>query len=67
MVYERFQSFLELKSIASRRLADKLADTLDQEALEALRIARDKGVKIPMSKEQPTRTELGEVRKKEGE
>lgn len=40
MVYARFQSFLELGSIAARRLADKLADTLDQEALEALRIAR---------------------------
>ena len=40
MVYARFQSFRELGSITSRRLADKLADALDQEALEVLRIAR---------------------------
>jgi hypothetical protein len=40
IVYVRFQSFLGLGSIASRRLAEKLADALDQEALEALRIGR---------------------------
>ena len=40
MVYARFQSFLELGSIESRERAAKFADELDQEALEALRIAR---------------------------
>jgi hypothetical protein len=40
MVYARFQSFLELGSIESRELATKFAKELDQEALEALRIAR---------------------------
>jgi len=40
MVYARFQSFLELGSIESRERAAKFADALDQEALEALRIAR---------------------------
>ena len=40
MVYARFLSFLELGSIESRERAAKFADALDQEALEALRIAR---------------------------
>ena len=40
MVYARFQSFEELGSIKSRDRAAKFADALDQEALEALRIAR---------------------------
>lgn len=40
MVYARFRSFLELGSIESRELATKFAEALDQEALEALRIAR---------------------------
>lgn len=40
MVYGRFQSFLALGSIESREHAERFADELDQEALEALRIAR---------------------------
>lgn len=40
MVYARFLSFSELGSIESRDLAEKFATELDQEALEALRIAR---------------------------
>ena len=40
MVYARFRSFRELGSIESRVLATKFAEALDQEALEALRIAR---------------------------
>lgn len=40
MVYTRFQSFLKSGSIESRALATKFAEALDQEALEALRIAR---------------------------
>lgn len=40
MVYARFQALLEMGSIVSRRLARKLADRLDQEALDALKVAR---------------------------
>ena len=40
MVYARFRSFLALGSIESRDRAAKFAEALDQEALEALRVAR---------------------------
>lgn len=39
-VYASFKTFLALGSIESREDAEKFADELDQEALEALRIAR---------------------------